>query len=200
MHERAWEHLYTAVANKRVRAFLKRVTASDLNVSFLPRKDISEWNNTNVGNDQRPYFDHANDTGEWEPDEEEEQGNLMERQGNIDATEQHGVYMSYHYNDVLVPHDIAQLYSYRRLTVHPDTAMELIRSIGRSSRRTIAAALVNKFVRANHTMERDEEYLDGDVAPDWRGIDLDSDPALDALRFGNIQDLYRTMLQRKDLA
>jgi len=78
--------------------------------------------------------------------------------------------------------------------------MELIRSIGRSSRRVIAATLVNKFVRANHMIEKDEEYLDGDVTPDWRDIDTESDPALDALRFGNIQDLYRTMMKKIDLS
>lgn len=201
---KAWNRLYDStfnyirktVVNQRVRELLWQTSAANLNVSILPRTDISEVD-TRRPTDMRPTFYREEDESDagWQPDDEQDQGNLMERDGAISAVEEHAVYMSFHLSETLIPHDVAQLYSFQRLTLHPDTAMEMIQSIGRVHRRAIAGALVHKFINANHRFERDEEYLDGDVMPDWR--DLTNDPSLDALRFGNIPALYQQMIRRK---
>ncbi len=205
----AWEELFSetidylsrTVVHKRVQKLLTRMHPALLNMALLPENSISEWNSNDWDGDERPLFyppgfDETTEeepVAEWNPEGEANQGNLMERGEGLLASEKYAVYMSFRDRSVRIRHDIAQEYAFRRLTMHPATALHLIRSISRDSRQTIADALVHKFIKANQGMEKDEEYLDGGFSPDWR--DVTNDPTLDVLRFGNIPDLHRRMVR-----
>ncbi len=204
--EKAWEALFNStfaqvnrtVTNARIRELLEHTTSANLNVSIIPRQHITEWKDGYCPNDQRPrFYPPVEEESEaiGNPDLEPNSGNLMEHDDAIRAPEEHGIYMSFHMREIFIPHDLAQMYSHQRLTLHPDMAMQMIQSIGWKNRRTVAGALIHKFINANQRMENDEEFMDGGASPTWR--DIESDPSLDALRFGNIPDIYKQMVNRK---